>query len=211
VRVGYVRVIARRKLPLDPNGYAHVSSRGVYGRAIYNDDDERELFLALYERWSRKYRWRTLAWALLTNHHHFLVKQEDGDLTRGLRVLHCGYSRRMNAKYGETRKGHLVRHGFYAGPLETAEDVLAVARYIDLNPVRAGLCKRPEDWPYSSYAATVGVREPRPFHDPEALLALLGRPSIAAARHVYRAYVAEELGRPSHVTWSDDGYESAAG
>jgi REP element-mobilizing transposase RayT len=180
----------------------------VYGRPIFNDDEERELFLTLYERWSRKYGWRTLAWVLLTNHHHFLVKQTNGDLSRGMRVLHSGFSRRMNAKHGQTRRGHLVRHCFYAGALETDGAVAAAARYLDLNPVRAGVCRQPEECVHSSYAATIGLREARPFHHPEELLQLLGRPSLEAARHVYRAFVAEGLAESGHVTWSDEGYKT---
>ena len=162
--------------------------------------------MALYERWASKYRWRTLAWALLDNHHHFLVQLINGDLSTGLQVLHSGFSRRMNEKYGETRRGHLVRHCFYAGALETADSILAVARYVDLNPVRAGLVRAPEDSNWSSYAATIGLAHPRPFHAPGELLRLLG-PSPTDARDTYRTYVLDGLAEPRHGSTSDEGYE----
>jgi REP element-mobilizing transposase RayT len=197
--------VATREPAIDPYGYVHLSSRGVYGRTIFHDDGERELFLSLYHRWSLKYGWRTLAWVLMGNHHHFLVKLEDGDLTTGVRVLHSGFSRRMHVKYGETRKGHLVRHCFYAGPLETTDAILKVARYIDLNPVRAGLCDRPDAWPWSSYAASMGRTWRRPFHSVDELLELAGV-SPTAGRRAYRAFVHEQHALEDQVFSSDDGY-----
>jgi REP element-mobilizing transposase RayT len=203
--------MARREPLLDPNGYFHVSARGVYGRPLFRATEEYELFLHLYGRWSTKYRWRTLAWTLLDNHHHFLVHLEDGDLTKGMRVLHAGFSRRMNEKYDETRKGHLVRHCFYAGALETTESILAVARYIDLNPVRAGLCDEAMDWPWSSFAANTGRSHNRPFHVPGELLKLVAE-TPAQARAAYRRFVREGLDESGRDQSSDEGYvvESAA-
>ena len=199
--------MARRTPPLDSTGYFHISSRAVYDLPLFRDASEEELFLSLYGRWSSKYGWRTLAWTLLGNHHHFLVRVVDGDLSTGLRVLHSGFARRVNQKYGQTRKGHLVRHCFYAGALTTNDAILSVARYIDLNPVRAGLCDAPEDWPLSSYAATVGVTHARPFHSPSELLRLLSEtPKTSRAR--YRRFIQEGLGESSRVLSSDEGYES---
>lgn len=183
----------------------------MYGRTLFNDDGERELFLELYARWSEKFGWRTLSWVLMSNHHHFLVRVDGGDLSMGMRVLHAGFARRMNEKYGETRMGHMVRHCFYAGCLETTESIRRVARYIDLNPVRAGICSRPEDWRWSSYRATMDTELPRPFHQPYDLLALVGD-SPQEARRSYEAFVHERRALEDHVLSSDDGYvvESAA-
>jgi len=197
--------VAARKPPIDPNGYYHVGTRGVYGRPLFLDDSERELFLSLYNRWSLKYRWRTLAWALMSNHHHFLVQLVDGDLTTGLRGLHSGFARRMNEKHGQTRMGHMMRHCFYAGALDTADVIARVARYIDLNPVRAGLCEEPADWRWSSYRATVGLAHPHPFHRPHDLLEIFD-PSPNKARNEYRAFVHEGDAHEDHVFSSDDGY-----
>lgn len=200
--------MARRDPPIDPEGYYHVSSRGSYGRALFQDRDEHELFLRLYERTAAEFGWRTLAWTLLSNHHHFLIELTDGGLSKGMRILHSCFSRRMHAKYDQTGKGHLVRHGFYAGALSSAESVLAVARYIDLNPPRAGLCKRPEDWTWSSYPATLGLVHPRAFHQPTELLRLIGK-TPRAGRSAYRRFVLAGLASNGHVESSEQGYETA--
>jgi REP element-mobilizing transposase RayT len=200
--VATVDLIARRLPPIDPYGYYHVSSRGVYGRTLFHEDDERELFLGLYERAARKYRWNTLAWALMRNHHHFLISLSEGGLSEGMREVNCGYSRRLNEKYGETGQGHLVKHCFYGGHLETVDAIVAVACYIDLNPARAALCARPTQSRWTSYRANVGLEHPRPFHQPSALLRLID-PTPAAARTAYRRHVLDAL-----VSTSDEGDEA---
>src|SRR4051794_30944982 len=176
--------MAKREPPIDMNGYYHVGTRGNFGRRLFNDDGERELFLELYNRWSLKFGWRTLAWVLMDNHHHFLVHLVDGDLTTGMRVLHSGFARRMNTKYDQTRKGHMVRHCYYAGRLDTEDVIKRVARYIDLNPVRAGICADPSEWAWSSYRATLDHTAPRPFHHPYDLLAFFDdEPQVARATY----------------------------
>src|SRR6266536_1838330 len=200
--------MARRNPPIDPTGYYHLSTRGVYGRPMFRDDADHELFLRLYGRTALKHRWVTLAWALIWNHHHFIVKLTDGGLSNGVRALHSNFSRRMHGKYGGTREGHLVRHCFYAGQIKTDEGILAAARYVDLNAVRAGLCERPDEWRWSSYRATLGLEHPQPFHQPHELHRLLGK-TPRAARTAYRRYVHEGLVSDSHVLTSEQGYEIA--
>lgn len=200
---GYVRLIGRRNPPIDPYGYYHVASRGVYGRTMFHNDGERELYLMLYERAARKRRWVTLAWALMRNHYHFLVSLTAGGLSDGMREVNSGYSRRIHAIYGETGQGHLVKHGFYAGRITDVEGILAVATYVDLNPVRADVCRRPSESRWTSYRANIGLEHPRPFHQPSELLRLL-HPSPAAARTAYRRHVLDRLG-----STSDEGDELA--
>ena len=92
-----------------------------------------------------------------------------------MRRINHGFSRRINAAYGRTGKGHLVRHSFFANEIDSEAYLLAVLRYVDRNAVEAGLCERPEDWCWSGYAATIGHVKPRPFHDIDATLSLFGR------------------------------------
>jgi hypothetical protein len=116
----------------------------------------------------------------------------------------------MNEKYDQTGKGHLVRHCFYAGELVTENAILAVARYIDLNAKRAGLCDKPEDWPWCSFAATLGAAHARPFHQPAELLQLLA-PSPRKARSEYRRFVYDGLAQDALVQSSDEGDETVTG
>lgn len=182
----------RRKIVINEIGYYHVSTRGAYGRPIFRDDGQHEMFLRLYERTAVKYGWKTLGWALMWNHHHFFIRLTNGGLSHGMRALHSNYSRRINAIERETNKGHLVRHCFFAGEAVTLDSIMRRARYVDLNPVRAGLCDRPEQWPWSSYRATMGLAHPRSFHDPSELLGLIDD-DPRVARRKYRRFVLEGL------------------
>jgi len=196
----------RRKIPINETGYYHVSTRGSYGRPLFRNEGDHELFLSLYERTAAKYQWKTLAWALMWNHHHLLVCLTKGGLTNGMRALHSNFSRRINFIDGETNRGHLVRHCFFAGEAITVDSILRRARYIDLNPVRAGLCARPEDWRWSSYRATIGVDFPRAFHQPSELLSLFDE-DLRVARRTYRRYVLEAMAEDDPVLCSEQGFE----
>jgi len=181
-----------RRAPIDPEGCYHVSSRGCYGQPLFRTVAHHELFLRIYAHCAQKYGWVTLDWALMKNHHHFVIQLTDGGLSEGMRVLHGTYSRRIHHIYGLTGQGHLVRHAFFARQLATEGEVLVTCRYIDLNATRAGVVERPEDAAWCGHCAIVGLEHPRPFHVPSALLAMIN-PSPAAAASAYRTFVREGL------------------
>ena len=193
-----------RREPISPDGIYHVGSRGCYGRTLFHDVSEHELFLWMYTRVARKYGGETLAWALMKNHHHLVIKWTQGGLSEGLRVLHGGYSRRIHEFYGETRKGHLFRHAFFARQLDTTEDVLGTCAYVDLNPARHRRTAAPRVSDWCGYRATLGRQHPRNFHAPPALLELLD-PSPAKARRLYQQRVQERHDRERQVSSPNDG------
>jgi hypothetical protein len=110
----------------------------------------------MYTRVARKYRWATLAWALMKNHHHFALRLSEGGLSEGMQELHGGYSRWIHELYGQTRKGHLFRHAFYAREIEDDADLIATCTYIDLNPASNRPTAAPLESDWCSYAATIG-------------------------------------------------------
>jgi hypothetical protein len=105
-----------------------------------------------------------------------------------MRLINHGFSRRLNAAYGRTGKGHLVRHSFFAVEITSHAQLMATLRYIDRNAVEARLCRRPEDWPWCGHAATVGIVRPRRFHDVQATLRLFGH-RLDRARTTYTQLV----------------------
>jgi hypothetical protein len=158
----------------------------------------------MYGRVSRKYKWETPAWALVTNHHHFVVKLTAGGLSEGMRELHGGYSRWIHDLYGQTRQGHLFRHAFFARELETEGAVTIACIYVDLNltsPIAGAAPERPA---WCGYRATIGLEKARPFHHPAALLDLLAR-DVVHARQVYQELVHETLALRSQDPSPNDG------
>jgi hypothetical protein len=103
-----------------------------------------------------------------------------------MRDLNGGYARAYNKRYGGD--AHVFRNRFGARLVERDEHLLAAARYIVLNPVRAGICAAPEDWPWSSYRATAGLAPRPPYLSLDLLFELLDpQPDLACVR--YREFV----------------------
>src|SRR3954447_1759520 len=195
-----------RRPPIDPFGAYHVSSRGTYGRTLFESVGEHECFLRMYTRVARKYRWATLAWALMKNHHHFAIRLSEGGLSEGMQELHGGYSRWIHELYGQTRKGHLFRHAFYARRIEDDTDLITTCTYIDLNPASSRPTAAPLESDWCSYAATTGRAHPRTFHAPSLLLELFDhRPAVAQRQ--YRSHVEQEHVRRRPDPSPNDGLE----
>jgi putative transposase len=174
--------MARRR-EVDPRGTYHVTSRGNYRQPIFVDDDHYEHYLKMLTTVSRKYEWLVLDWCLLPNHFHLVLRLLDDGLSDGMRELNGGFSRWTNRIHGRTGTGHLVRNRFGAKPIKSDEHMLEVCRYVPLNPVRAGLVERAEDWPWSGYRATLGLEDARIFHSPDLVLRLFhSEPTEARSR-----------------------------
>lgn len=137
----------------------HVISRGNGGAAIYLGDDDRELFLARLRRVVDRHDWLCHAFCLMTSHYHLVVETPRGNLPIGMQQLNGGHASSVNERHG--RHGHLFGSRYRSILIEDERYLLAVCRYIALNPVRAGVCEHPEDWRWSSYRATAGL-EPTP-------------------------------------------------
>jgi REP element-mobilizing transposase RayT len=171
-----------------PGGTYHVTTRGSNRQPIYWTDEDRWLFLRLLGIVSVKYSWTVLAYCLMTNHFHLVLQIADGGLSAGMQWLNGTCSRVTNQRYGRT--AHLFRNRFSSRLIESDAQLLVACRYVVLNPVKAGLCSRPDEWPWSSYRATVGL-EPRPAFLADGELLRRFAPSVPEARRLYAEFVAE--------------------
>lgn len=145
-------------------GIYHVASRGSNGQPLFVFDDDRRTFLNHLEAVVHRYPLECVSYCLMGNHYHLVVRTLDGGLSHAMRQLNGGYSRYFNRNYGRT--AHLFRSHFMALPIEDESYLLTVCRYVAHNPVRAGLCSLPDEWPWSSHRATAGLeRAPRFLND----------------------------------------------
>jgi putative transposase len=172
-------------------GIFHVTSRGNRGADIFLDEMTRLRFLLMLERTIAKSRWRCPSYCLMTNHFHLVAAMEEPTLSVGMHWLNGCYAQWFNRRHGY--KGHLFEDRFHCEPVESEAHLLELSRYLPLNPVRAGICSHPADWPWSSYRATVG-RERVRFLSAEPVLGLFGR-SQETARVAYEAFVADGIRR----------------
>jgi hypothetical protein len=92
----------------------------------------------------------------MDNHFHLLLEAPDGDLSRGMKTISGGYATMFNKAH--QRVGHLFQSRFNAELVQDGAHALEAARYIALNPVRAGLVRLPHDWPWSSYTSVLENR-----------------------------------------------------
>jgi REP element-mobilizing transposase RayT len=139
--VGYVR---RSTLP---DGFFHVISRGVNGRDIYVDADDRRRFLGLLSDCETAYAWTTHAFCLMTTHYHLVLEASREQLSKGLQWLNGRYALTFNRRHG--RFGHLFAERFATRVIESEEYLFDACAYVVQNPVSAGMCTRVEDWPWS--------------------------------------------------------------
>ena len=153
-----------------PYGYYHVGTRGNNKRRIFLDDRDRELFMLHLRRVARRYSWSFYAYCLMGNHYHLVMQLGEKGISRGMCELNTGYALTFNRRHD--RINHLFGRRFWSELITTDARLLTTCRYVVQNPVRAGLCSRCEEWPWSSYRATVGTAVPEPFLAVQDLLAL---------------------------------------
>lgn len=128
-----------------------VTQRGNRRQTVFFGDEDYRAYLALLREFTRKTGVAVWAWCLLPDHVHLMLAPPTPDTLRAaLSETHRRYSRMVNFRQGW--RGYLWQGRFASCPLDPAHARLA-ARYIELNPVRAGLVARPEDWPWSSATA----------------------------------------------------------
>lgn len=132
----------------------HVVTRGVGQQIIFEDDADRERFLALLGE-SFADRGELLAWCLMDNHVHLLVRLELHELSGILRKLFASYALFFNRRHG--RCGHLFQDRFSSEPVETDEYLLTAVRYIHQNPQKAGMSSA-QSYRWSSYGNYLGKR-----------------------------------------------------
>jgi putative transposase len=185
-----------RKLRVQYKGAIyHVTIRGVERRAIFDDEDDRERFLERLEDAVKEYGVRLYLFCLMTSHAHFLIETPRGNLSAFMHKLQTAYTVYFNLRH--KRVGHLMQGRFGAKPVEGNEYLLALSRYIHLNPVYVGpmreqpLARRLAElrgYHWSSYRAYAGLVKPNDFIEEGAILAMMEVP-VRKRRRAYRRFV----------------------
>ena len=137
----------------------HVTQRGNRRQETFFNQDDYQAYVDLLAEQCRLNKVQLWGWCLMPNHVHLiLVPLRAEGLRLALGKTHLHYSRRVNFRQGW--RGHLWQGRFASFPMEEAH-LWQAARYIDLNPVRAGLVERPEEWPWSSARSRIlGATDP---------------------------------------------------
>jgi putative transposase len=165
-------------------GIFHVYTHCVWAApALFRDDTDRVSFLRELARATVRIEWECMAYCLMRTHYHLILEVEEGVLPRGMHALNFRYACAFNQRHA--MRGHVQAARYGSRRIAGDEELMYVFRYVARNPVEAGLCADPADWPWSSYAATIGKTEPIAFVDPSRIINCFGataEQAIAALR-----------------------------
>lgn len=181
-----------------PNGVYHVTGRGNRRERIFRNDGDSEQFLRTLGDVVARFGWGCHAYCLLPNHFHLVVETPHANLSAGMHQLNGCYAAWFNRRHGF--EGHVFQRRFYSVLVESEWHLLELARYVTLNPVRAGLCDDPLQWRWSSYRAAVGATAIPAFLDIDRVLAHFGSTPARAQRNLAR-FVADGLLGPRPGAW----------
>jgi putative transposase len=173
-----------RRLRLEGAGLTyHVWARGLARMVIYRDDSDREEFLERFAAITESHNVDCHAYCLMCTHYHLVITTNEANLSGAMKQLNSPYAKWWNGRHSRT--GHLLHDRFGSQLIEEDSYLLTACRYVVLNPVRAGMVSRPEEWPWSSYRATAGLDPIPAFLRPDMLWRQLGGkdPNDAALRY----------------------------
>lgn len=177
-----------------PDAVYHVTSRGNGRADIFHSDEDRRRFLAQLAHHLHQCGVVLYAFTLMDNHVHALVRTPRANLSRFMQRLLSSYA--LYWRYAHRRPGHLFQGRFKAKLVEDEVYLLAVTRYIHLNPVKIAACRwmsreerlaRLEAYPWSSYGGYAAAAEAQEFVTYDVLKEYGS--DLSAARRHYRAYV----------------------
>lgn len=169
----------------------HITARGNERKPIYREEGDYQKFLDILSELPQRYGVIVHGYVLMGNHYHLLIETPLGNITRVMHYLNSTYTGYFNRKY--KRVGHLFQGRYKGFVIEKERYLLSVSRYIHLNPVRARMVKRPEDYRWSSYSEYIGRGKKNGWLGCDWILGQYSNEE-ARAKKLYKGFVEEGLG-----------------
>lgn len=181
-----------RQLRIEFEGaFYHVTSRGNMRERIFFEDKDRERFLEILKRTKERYGYLLHAYVLMDNHYHFMMETPKANLSQTMQNINTSYTVYINKKY--RRNGHLFQGRFKGLIVDKAEYLVALSRYIHLNPVRARMVLKPEDYRWTSYRHYIDKSSKDAVADTADTLSRFSEKKRKAIK-AYRAFVEAGIG-----------------
>ena len=174
------------------NAFYHITSRGNQRDKIFYDVSDRERFLEILSRTKERYGFLLHAYVLMDNHYHLLMETPRANLSQIMQNINTSYTVYINRKY--QRSGHLLQGRFKGIIVDKDRYLVALSRYIHLNPVRVKLVKRPIEYPWMSYRAFIDQKAENSLVDTGETLSNFSKRRDRAIR-AYREFVEADGGK----------------
>lgn len=137
-----------------PESTHHITSRGNRKGEIFASEEDYKVYLSILKEVKRKLPFELYCYCLMTNHVHLQIKTLEDSISSIMKRINQTYAQYFNSKYDLT--GHVFQGRYHSEIVTDYAQMLTTNRYIHLNPVRANMVKRPEEYPYSSYGVYIG-------------------------------------------------------
>ena len=177
-----------------PGAFYHVTSRGNDRKAVFRSTSDREKFLDYLESATLRYDAVVHAYCLMDNHYHILLETPSGNLPQIMHHINGAYTTYFNVK--RDRSGHLFRGRYKAILVDADEYAKELSRYIHLNPVRAGMVERIEEYKWSSLQDYIGLRKPPEWLQRDFILGYFGD-NFSVAQKEYNRFITSSEGKES--------------
>ena len=175
-----------------PGAFYHITSRGNERKAVFKSNRDREKFLEYLESATQRYDAVIHTYCLMDNHYHLLLETPVGNLPQIMRHINGAYTTYFNTK--RMRSGHLFQGRYKAILVDVDEYVKELSRYIHLNPVRAKMVEKPEDYKWSSYRFFVGKEKVPPWLNTELIMGYFGSGKVERINK-YSRFINSIVGR----------------
>lgn len=173
-----------------PGAFYHITARGNERKAILHDEKDREQFLLYLETAQQRYSAVFHVYCLMSNHYHLLLETPLGNLSTIMRHINGAYTTYYNVR--RQRAGHLFQGRYKAIVVDADEYAGELSRYIHLNPVRAKIMTKPEEYKWSSYRSYIGQERLPKWLMVDFILGYFG---AKAAQKEYRNFVDSMVGK----------------
>jgi REP element-mobilizing transposase RayT len=157
------------------HAFYHVISRGHRRENIFRNDGDRKNFLNKLSLAAERLQLKIHAYVLMNNHYHLLIETPQANIVKAMHDINAGYANWYRCKYRLV--GSIFQGRYKAIVVEKDEYLLVLSAYIHLNPVKAGMVKKPEEYFWSSYGSYIGKSKPPSFLYVSEILAKFKRKS----------------------------------
>ncbi len=145
--------------------FFHVITQGINKSYIFDKSEDIKYYIKLIYKLSKEHETEIIAYCIMNNHAHMLIKTKKSDeLSKYMQRLNCTYARYYNKKYD--RVGYVFRDRYKSEGIYDEQHLYNCIKYIYYNPVKAGICSKAKDYPYSNYKIiTKEIKENYTFMD----------------------------------------------